>query len=278
MKRAVACELLSREKERTMRKHKIWIRAAILLLLLPLGITRNAMAGGGERQVCNVRADYALGIEDYSEAVRLHAEVVREHPDDALAHYHLGFAQGMMGNKTGEITEYQRAAAAGLRNWDLFLNLGLAQLQSGDLDSATDSLRQAVLLGETHSESHFNLALVYERRRLLADAEREMLASLRLNPDQPDARNTLGVIYAEQGRTARAWLVWRELVRDMPDYDPARTNLALLGSQNEVVLGETAAVVPPPAASVKAIEDLRKPPSPMRKIELVLVPAQPSGR
>jgi Flp pilus assembly protein TadD len=204
-----------------------------------------ASAAGGEQQVCDVRADYALGIEDYPEAIRLHTEVVHEHPDNALAHYHLGFAQGMMGNKTAEVTEYQHAAALGLRNWDLFLNLGLAQLQSGDLDAATDSLGQAVLLGENHSESHFNLALVYERRRLLADAEREMLASLRLNPDQPDARNTLGVIYAEQGRTARAWLVWRELVRDMPDYDPARTNLALLGSQNEVVLGETAAVIPP---------------------------------
>ena len=233
-----------------------------------------AGAAEGEQQVCDVRADYALGVEDYREAIRLHAEVVHEHPDNALAHYHLGFAQGMMGNKTAEVTEYQRAAAVGLRNWDLFLNLGLAQLQSGDLAAATDSLRQAVLLGENHSESHFNLALVYERRRMLADAEREMLASLRLNPDQPDARNTLGVIYAEQGRTARAWLVWRELIRDMPDYDPARTNLALLGSQNEVVLGETVAVVPPPAASVKAIEDERKPPSPMRETDLVLVPAQ----
>ena len=243
-------------------------------MLLSLGIARRAVAAGGDQQVCDVRADYVLGIEDYREAIRLHAEVVRENPDNALAHYHLGFAQGMTGNKTAEITEYQRAAAGGLRTWDLFLNLGLAQLQSGDLDGATDSLRQAVLLGGNHSESHFNLALVYERRRLLADAEREMLASLLLNPDQPDARNTLGVIYAEQGKTARAWLEWHELIRDMPDYDPARTNLALLGSQNEVVLGETVAVVPPPAASVKAIEDERKPPSPMRETDLVLVPAQ----
>jgi hypothetical protein len=86
------------------------------------------------------------------------------------------------------------------------------------------------------------------------------------------------VIYAEQGRTARAWLVWRELVRDVPDYDPARTNLALLGSQNEVVLGETAAVVPPPAAAVKAIEDARKLPLPMRETEFVLAPAQQSER
>lgn len=258
MEGAVACELLldancSWRGRRTLRKHEIWFCAATLLLLLSIACI--ASAREGELQVCDVRADYALGVEDYSEAIRLHAEVVRERPDDALAHYHLGFAQGMMGNQTAEVTEYQRAAALGLRNWDLFLNLGLAQLENGDLDAATDSLRQAVFLGENHSESHFNLALVYERRGLLADAERETLASLRLNPGQPDARDSLGVIYAQEGRAVRASLVWLELVREVPEYEPARKNLGLLGSQNEVGRGETAAVVPPPAAVVKAIED-----------------------
>ena len=52
---------------------------------------------------------------------------------------------------------------------------------------------------------------------------------------------------------------WRELVRVAPDYEAARTNLAILGSQSEVVLDETAAVVPPPpAAGVKTIKDERK--------------------
>lgn len=247
--------------------------AAAILLLSP-GIAQIGRANAGEPQVCNLGADYSLGVEDYPEAIRLHAEVVRKHPGDALSLYHLGFAEGMLGNRKAEVREYKRAATLGLRNWDLFLNLGLAQLENGDLNSATDSLSQAVLLGENHSESHFNLALVYEKRGLLADAERETQASLELNPRQPDARDLLGVIYARQGRTARAWLEWRELVRDVPSYEPARTNLALLGSQNEVVLGETAAVVPPPAAAVKAIDDQRKPRSPIHETELVLGPAQ----
>ena len=227
------------------------------ILLLSLSIACNAIAGGGEEQVCDVRADYALGVEDYSQAIRLHAEIVRKHPNNALAHYHLGFAEGMMGDRKAEVGEYQKAAALGLGNWDLFLNLGLAQLEIGELDAATDSLRQAVLLGEYHAESHFNLALAYERRGLLADAERETQASLRLNPRQPDARNLLGVIDAQEGQTVRASLVWRELLRDVPDYEPARTNLALLGSPDEVARGETAAVVPP-AVAVKAVEDQRR--------------------
>ncbi len=230
---------------------------AVVISLLSFWVPNNAIAGGAEHQICDVSADYSLGIEDYSEAIRRHIDVVRKHPDNALAHYHLGFALGMADDRMSELGEYQQAEALGLRSWDLFLNLGLAQLENGDLDAATDSLRHAVLLGEDHFESHFNLALVYQRRGMPADARREILASLLLNPGQPEARNLLGVIYAQEGDSARASLIWRELVREVPDYEPARANLAILGNPSEVANGETAAVSVPRAAAVNAITDER---------------------
>ena len=104
----------------------------------------------------------------------------------------------MLGDRTAELAEFKRAAALGLRLWDLFLNIGLAQFENGELYAATNSLQRAVVLGPDHSESHYNLALVYERRGLLADAEREMAVSLSLNPEEADARNMLGVIYTEE--------------------------------------------------------------------------------
>ena len=230
----------------------------VTIALLSFLIGGNSAAGVADDSVCDVRADYSLGVEDYSEAVRRHAQVLNQHPDNAVAHYHLGFALGMLGNGKAEVGEYERAEALGLKAWDLFLNLGLAQLENGDLNAATDSLQRAVLFGGNHPESHFNLALVDERRGMLPDAEHETLASLRLNPEQPDARNLLGVIYAQEGKTADAFLVWRELIRDVPDYEPARTNLVVLGNRSPVVDvdDETAAAALPPAAAVKSIKSI----------------------
>jgi tetratricopeptide (TPR) repeat protein len=216
--------------------------AAILLISSP--ICRQATANGAEAQVCDVSADYFLGVEDYADAIRIHREILRKNPDNALAHYHLGFAEGMIGNRATEIDEYRRAEVLGLRTWDLFLNQGLAELEGGDIDAATDSLRLAVVLGEEHPEAHFNLALVEERRGMLEDAERETKASLRLSPGQADARNLLGVIYAREGKTVRASQTWHDLIRDVPSYQAARANLSILGSQNEVADAETAAAVP----------------------------------
>jgi tetratricopeptide (TPR) repeat protein len=171
-----------------------------------------------------------LGIEDYAEAIRLHQEVLHQHPDNALAHYHLGFAEGMMGRRAAEIAEYQRADALGLRNWDLLLNLGF---EEGDLDGEAVSLRRALLLGEDHFESHFNLALVNERRGMLVDAERETLAALRLNPSETETLNLRGVIYAREGETVRAARIFQEIIRTRPDYQPARANLLMLQGLTE---------------------------------------------
>src|SRR5271156_7036417 len=90
---------------------------AVVISLLSFWIPNDAIAGGAEQQVCDVSADYSLGIEDYSEAIRRHIDVVRKHPDNALAHYHLGFALGMEGNRSAEIREYRRAETLGLTSW-----------------------------------------------------------------------------------------------------------------------------------------------------------------
>ena len=202
--------------------------AAIALLLACLWSPAGVAANRGEEQVCDITADYFLGAKNYPEAIRLHREVLRKHPENALAHYHLGFAEGMVGDRTQELNEYRRAATLGLSSWDLFLNTGLALFENGSLEAATDALRLAVRLAPDRPEPHFNLGLVYERRGMLIEAEQEMLSSLRLEPGQLDAGNMLGVIYARQGDKARAAAQWRDLLRNAPDYGPARANLTIL--------------------------------------------------
>jgi len=51
-------------------------------------------------------------------------------------------------------------------------------------------------------------------------------------------------------------MVWRELLREVPNYEPAHTNLALLGRPGEVGFGERTAVLPM-ASAVKVLQDER---------------------
>ncbi len=203
----------------------------LILVLMAAFVARGATAVAGvvtKDEVCDVTADYFLGMEDYPEAVKAHRRVIATHPDDALAHYHLGFAYGMLGRQGEELAEYRHAASLGLKQWDLFLNLGLAYLENGNVKAATDALTTAVALGPDHSEGHFNLGLAYERDGMLTQAGQETQASLRLEPKRADALNMLGVIDAEGGDYVDARELWSDLARTEPAFGPAHTNLAIL--------------------------------------------------
>ena len=85
------------------------IVVAVFISLLSIGLPKVAIAGGDEQQVCDVGADYSLGVENYLEAIRLHVEVVRKQPGNALAHLSSGICPG---NAWRQIGGSQRVPAS----------------------------------------------------------------------------------------------------------------------------------------------------------------------
>jgi Flp pilus assembly protein TadD len=214
------------------RVDKRLIFAVTALLMIFSAMTSSAAATPARRE-CDVAADVALRFGDYATAIKLHQRLLRSERNNALAHYHLGFAYGMTGLTAEEIGEYRTAIALGLKEWDLFLNLGLAYADRHELERAAAALETAVSLGPEHAETHFNLAVVYEREDRLNEALQQIIAALVLSPGDLDAANTDAIICARMGDVGSARKIWTQLVLADPDYAPARTNLALLNSRVE---------------------------------------------
>ena len=207
-------------------------RIKLVALLLIVSVWTAPVAAefappGSDGPICDSLADYFLGTEDYPEAIRLHLEVLQRDPNSALAHYHLGFAYGMAGQTGRELQEYERAVALGLRIFDLWLNLGLARLGRGDFVGATAALQTASSLDD-RPKVHFNLSIVYERRRMLREAEIEVDRALSQAPNDPDYLNMLAVVAGDRGNVAQARTIWREILSLHPQYAPAAANLRSL--------------------------------------------------
>jgi tetratricopeptide (TPR) repeat protein len=201
---------------------------AVAAFLMVFSAVTSSAAMTAEGRVCDVAADIALGLGDYPRAITLHHRLLQSEGNNALAHYHLGFAYGMVGRTTEEISEYSAAIGLGFKNWDLFLNLGLAYFDRQELEKATAAFETAVSLGPQHAETHFNLAVVYEEENRLDEALKEIVVSLALAPEDLDAANTDAIICAKMGNLVFARNIWTQLTQAAPDYAPARTNLALL--------------------------------------------------
>src|ERR1700688_2968249 len=112
------------------------------------------------------------------------------------------------------------------------MSIGLAYLGENDGPKAIKALQTAALLGPTHPEAHFNLAIAYEKGNRLREALQEIIVSLHLAPEDPDERNTKGIICAELGDLVCARDEWTHLVQFAPAYAPARVNLAILSSSH----------------------------------------------
>jgi Flp pilus assembly protein TadD len=201
--------------------------AGAALLMGFSALTSNA-AVTANKHVCDPAADLALALGDYFTAIELHQRLLQSEGNNATAHYHLGFAYGMAGRTAEEIDEYHTAISLGLKDWDLFLNLGLAHFNQHEIENATAAFETAVLLGPQHAETHFNLAVVYERENRLNEARQQIIAALVLAPEDLDAANTDAIICARMGDLATARSIWTQVVQAAPDYAPARTNLALV--------------------------------------------------
>jgi hypothetical protein len=114
----------------------IAVTGALALLLTIAGMAAaNAAEDRTDEQVCNATADYFLGQEDYGEAIATHRRLIEAHPADALAHYHLGFAYGMTGERAQESpsTVWQRRWACAMGP---LLESRAPLLQAGDVEEA----------------------------------------------------------------------------------------------------------------------------------------------
>ena len=185
---------------------------AAALLLFSSAMASRPWARTADKLVCDVAADVALESQDYPTAIGLHRKFLRLRKNNALAHCHLGFPYGMTGNVSEEIREYRTAISLGLNAWDLFLNLGLAYYDQHDLPGATAALATAVLFGPEHAETHFNLAVIYEKENRLPEALQEISKA-------NQAGNSAGL--ASSVETAAAYCtVGRGSGRPLPPSDP----------------------------------------------------------
>ena len=105
------------------------IFAVAALLMVFSAVTFSAAVTADDR-VCDVAAEVALRLGDYPTAITLHRRLLESEGNNALAHYHLGFAYGMVGRTSEEIGEYRAAISLGLKTWDLFLNSRTCLLRS----------------------------------------------------------------------------------------------------------------------------------------------------
>ena len=99
---------------------------------------------------------------------------------------------------------------------------------AGDLKNAEKELRAAIRINPDFTEAHSNLGTLLKDMGKKEDAEKEYRDAIRINPDYATAHYNLGNLLKNMGRNEDAEAEYREALRINPDDAEAHYNLGNL--------------------------------------------------
>lgn len=113
---------------------------------------------------------------------------------------------------------------------DLYLRMGISEIESGNYPSALRSLLKAEELDPKNPATQNNLGLVYFHRERLDLAEKHVRRAVDLDSKYTEARNNLARIFIEKGNFAAAEKELKIVLNDLtyPSPEKAYVNMGLV--------------------------------------------------
>ena len=102
--------------------------------------------------------------------VESHKQAIRIDPDDAEAHFGLGFAYGESGKYQEAIESYKQAIRINPDLAGAHFGLGFAYGESGKYKEAIESYKQAIRINPDLADAHYNLGLAYKKSGMYKEA------------------------------------------------------------------------------------------------------------
>jgi len=222
--------------------------STVLMLVLACNATPAAAQAPPRRQKAPVRkaeppvdplelqlrqAQDAVDNKDYAAAVLLLQSYLAQRPEDATAHFQLGYAYSALERWEEATSEYGRAVGLNPKLVAAQLNLGLILVER-DPAAAVEPLRQAAELLPDQSRPRLLLGLALERSGNLTGAIEQYQAAESLDAKDYEVHFALGRALLLTGRPAEAEARFREALALHSDSAPARLGLAnsLLAQKN----------------------------------------------
>ncbi len=164
----------------------------------------------------------------FPEAAQLLEQSVRIDPGGAYGFNALGIAYLEQAQYDKALPAFHDAIRRA-QHWSYPLhNEALAYVELGDYKSAIRAYQEAIRLTPQYSYLPYNLGLVYQRLNRRNDAEASYRKAVSLAPNSAEPYNALGTLKASEGKRGEAEQHYRNALQRNANLLPARHNLALL--------------------------------------------------
>ncbi len=162
----------------------------------------------------------------------LFGSMLRDSPESPHVHAIMGGFQYRARDLERAAYHYRRAIAlAPDRAEELLLNLGAAEDEMGQSDSAFVHVRRLNALRPGYAPAWYALGNLYVRVDKSDSAIAAYRAALHLMPNLAQAENNMGAVHERQGRFEEALAAYRRALLSLPGYPDATNNLRRLSAE-----------------------------------------------
>jgi Flp pilus assembly protein TadD len=173
-----------------------------------------------------MQAKAAADKQDYATAEADYQKYLAQKPDDAAAHFDLGFVYTAQHEKQRAEGEYRRAIALNPKMTEAYLNLGVSLLPD-DPKSAVAPLEKVTELEYSYAKGHYLLGTAEERAGDSRPAMQEYTIAEKLDPNDAQTHLALGRADLAAGNLAEsAEEEFREALKLSPQDAEAQLGLA----------------------------------------------------
>jgi tetratricopeptide (TPR) repeat protein len=205
------------------------IRAGVMLLsLLAVAVILVACAPPGPRAL--VRGQKLIEAGNFAAAVAELQTATTLLPTNAAAWNYLGVAYHRSGQWTNAVQAYSQALLFDRDLMEVRFNLGCLWLEQERWDNARSEFTAYTLRRPNEAEGWLKLGSVQLRTRDAA-AEKSFREALRVEANNVEAWNGLGMYFAQRNRGREAADTFAAALKRQPNYAPALLNLATVLQQ-----------------------------------------------
>lgn len=173
-----------------------------------------------------VQAKAAADKQDYVTAEAAYLKYLAQKPNDAAAHFDLGFVYTAQHQKGKAQAEYRKAIALDPKMTEAYLNLGVSLL-ADDPKAALEPLEEVTKLNYSYAKGHYLLGAARERSGESQKAIEEYNVAEKLDPNDFETHLALGhTLLAAADSAATAESEFREALKLKADDSDARFGLA----------------------------------------------------
>ncbi len=207
-------------------------------LLGVLAGIRDARAASLTREAVDLQA-----AGRFADSLPKTLEVVRLIPGSAIAHYNLGVTQMNLGDLAGAEASYRGAIALDRSHADSWCNLGNVLLSdAGRLDEAAEATRTAIGLNPTDVQPRINLCAILIRALDVDAAVDAGRNAVELAPENAVAHQNLGVALVQKKELVEAVRELERSVKLNPKASPAWYGLTVAYCTQEDAQGAWEAI------------------------------------